>query len=412
MDSGTNKSFKLPVGVGGVTQEEALSKLSDMTHDVTGIGQHEHQARIERAQVYMQAHDVSALILPAGTSLTYFTGMEWYPSERLVAAILPAQGELIYIAPHFELGSIKDAMKISAPVALWQEQENPFLLVHQVLKNLNVADNATIAMEENAAFFIFDGIRSANNDYRIISGKDVTAHCRMHKSSNELALIQRAMDMTLEVHKAAASILKLGIGTDEVARFINKAHQKVGASGSTFCIVLFGVASSFPHGVKEPQMLQYGDVVLIDTGCRLKGYHSDITRTYVFGEANEFQRSMWQHEKNAQKAAFDVAQYGATCCDVDAAARDYLASVGLGPDYELPGCPHRTGHGLGMDIHEWPYLVKDNMCKLAKGMCFSNEPMLVVPEQFGIRLEDHFYMGEEGPVWFTQPSKSIDEPFG
>jgi Xaa-Pro dipeptidase len=197
-----------------------------------------------------------------------------------------------------------------------------------------------------------------------------------------------------------------------VETFINEAHRKVGATGSYFCIVLFGTATSFPHGVKDPQTLKQGDVVLIDTGCKLQGYLSDITRTYVFGEATERQRTMWQHEKNAQLAAFEAAQPGSPCGDVDLAARNYLAAQGLGPDYQLPGCPHRTGHGIGLDIHEWPYLVKDNPEPLAPGMCFSNEPMLVLPGEFGIRLEDHFYMAPDGPKWFTHPAHSIDDPFG
>ena len=175
--------------------------------------------------------------------------------------------------------------------------------------------------------------------------------------------------------------------------------------------MLFGQASSYPHGVKNPQTLQPGDVVLVDTGCKVHGYLSDITRTYVFGEATEQQKTIWQVEKQAQIAAFNAAKVGATCGDVDKAARDYIASQGLGPDYQLPGCPHRTGHGIGLDIHEWPYLVKDNPEPLAPGMCFSNEPMLVVPEQFGVRLEDHFYVTESGPKWFTEPAFSIDNPF-
>ena len=233
----------------------------------------------------------------------------------------------------------------------------------------------------------------------------------MHKSAKEIELIQRAMDMTLAVHKATASMLHEGISTIEVEAFIQKAHQKVGASGNYFCIVLFGVASSFPHGVKDPQYLKKGDVVLIDTGCSVQGYISDITRTYVYGQANERQREFWNYEKEAQLKAFEAAKLGDTCGDVDEAARSYLASKNLGPDYQLPGLPHRTGHGIGLDIHEWPYLVKGNPHKLAQGMCFSNEPMLVVPDEFGIRLEDHFYMTDKGPKWFTQPSHSIDDPF-
>lgn len=229
---------------------------------------------------------------------------------------------------------------------------------------------------------------------------------------HELALIQRAMDITLKAHQAAASILYNGISVAEVTDFIDQAHRKLGAvDGSYFCTVLFGTDSAFPHGVKSPKNLEQGDIVLIDTGCRIKGYLSDITRTYVFGEPTEYQRTMWQIEKNAQQAAFEVAQPGMLCGAVDVAARSYLASQGMGPDYETPGCPHRTGHGIGLDIHEWPYLVRSNDQALAIGMCFSNEPMLVLPGEFGIRLEDHFYIADQGPAWFTEPAHSIDNPF-
>lgn len=224
--------------------------------------------------------------------------------------------------------------------------------------------------------------------------------------------MQRAKDMTLEVQKAAASILRAGISTTEVAEFIREAHRKVGAPGSTFCIVLFGEASAFPHGVKHAQVLKDGDMVLIDTGCLLHGYQSDITRSYVFGTPSDRQRALWNLEKTAQLAAFDAARLGEPCQVVDAAARLALEAAGLGPDYQLPGLPHRTGHGIGLDIHEGPYLVRGDLTPLAEGMCFSNEPMICIPGEFGIRLEDHFYMTATGPRWFTRPSHSVDDPFG
>lgn len=360
----------------------------------------------------MQKHGIDALYVNAGTNLYYFTGLRWYASERLVGAIIPAFGEITYIVPTFEIGSIRDYLVLEADIASWQEHENPYALVVDVLKSSNVKLSGTLAMDESAAFFIFAGLRDVAPTMQIIDAKPVTAHCRMHKSASEIALIQQAMDMTLEVHKAAASILCEGILSSEVEAFIHQAHKAVGAAGSSFCIVLFGRATSFPHGVKAPQRLAYGDTVLIDTGCRLEGYNSDITRTYVFGQPTQEQCDYWQHEKAAQQAAFDAARLGEPCGVVDDAARKYLASVGLGPDYDLPGCPHRTGHGIGLDIHEWPYLVRGNATPLAEGMCFSNEPMLVVPDKFGIRLEDHFYMTPSGAKWFTEPSKSIHDPFG
>lgn len=399
-------------GIGGVSKASALATLTDMTKDTRPVDKAEYTRRIDKAQRYMREHQIAAIYLNAGTNLSYFTGMDWYPSERLVGAILPANGEVIYIAPLFEIDSLSERQVIAGDIVGWQEHESPYALVASVLKDVGINGGDLLGVDEATAFFIVDGFNKAMPDIEIINASGVTAHCRMHKSASELALIQRAMDMTLAVHQATASILHEGITTTEVEQFIHDAHKKVGASGSYFCIVLFGKATSFPHGVKDPQVLKPGDLVLIDTGCKLHGYLSDITRTYSFGGASEKQARLWQAEKDAQLAAFAAAANGSPCGDVDAAARVSLESAGLGPDYDLPGLPHRTGHGIGMDIHEWPYLVKDNPQPLAQGMCFSNEPMIVVPGEFGIRLEDHFYMAEDGPRWFTEPAQSIDNPFG
>ena len=400
------------LGIGGKTPEQALALLSDMTNDLQPIGLDEHRARIAKAQTYMQANNIAAIYLNAGTNLAYFSGLRWYASERMVGAVLPAQGDLEFIAPHFEIGTLNDYMLVPGKVNAWHEHESPYALFLNVLANMGIEAPARIGIDESAQFFIFDGINQLQQGFSLINAKEVTAHCRMHKSASELALMQRAMDMTLAVHKAAASILHEGISTTEVEQFIQQAHQKVGASGSYFCIVLFGVATSFPHGVKHAQQLKSGDMVLIDTGCKVHDYLSDITRSYVFGQATARQRELWQAEKQAQAAAFEAARLGVACEEVDKAARQSLMQSGLGPDYQLPGLPHRTGHGIGMDIHEWPYLVGGNRLPLAPGMCFSNEPMIVAPEEFGVRLEDHFYMTEHGPRWFTQPSHSIDDPFG
>ena len=399
-------------GIGGASKASALATLTDMTKDTRPVDKAEYTSRIDKAQRYMREHQIAAIYLNAGTNLSYFTGMDWYASERLVGAILPASGEVVYIAPLFEIDSLSERQVIAGDIVGWQEHESPYALVAEVLKQAGLSGGDILGVDEATAFFIVDGFNKAMPDIEIINASGVTAHCRMHKSASELALIQRAMDMTLAVHQATASILHEGITTTEVEQFIHEAHKKVGASGSYFCIVLFGKATSFPHGVKDPQVLEPGDLVLIDTGCKLHGYLSDITRTYSFGGASEKQARLWQAEKDAQLAAFAAATNGAPCGDVDAAARVSLESAGLGPDYDLPGLPHRTGHGIGMDIHEWPYLVKDNPQPLAPGMCFSNEPMIVVPGEFGIRLEDHFYMAEDGPRWFTQPAHSIDNPFG
>ncbi|OMH33857.1 Xaa-Pro peptidase family protein [Motiliproteus sp. MSK22-1] len=402
----------MTIGVGGSTAKEELEKLRNMTADIQPVSQQEFQQRIAAAQKLMQQQGITVTYLNAGTNLYYFTGTGWHPSERMVGALLPAKGDMVYIAPHFELNTLKQYMQVQAEVATWQEHECPYALAIDVLNGMGI-HNGKFAIDESTAFFISNGMDQQANDFQLVSATPVTGACRMIKSATELALMQRAKDMTLTVQKAAARILRNGITTLEVTEFIDEAHRRVGApSGSYFCIVLFGEDSSFPHGVKQPKALETNDMVLIDTGCQIEGYISDITRSYVFGTADDRQRKMWAIEKAAQDKAFQAAQIGQPCGEVDIAARTYLADQGLGPDYQTPGCPHRTGHGIGLDIHEWPYLVKSNQTPLAAGMCFSNEPMLVVPGEFGIRLEDHFYMTDQGPEWFTQPSHSIDDPFG
>lgn len=402
----------MTIGVGGLTAEQALAGLSDMTGGIEPIAVDEFQGRIEKAQALMKSLGLDAVYLNAGTNLYYFTGTRWYASERMVGAILPAEGALEYIAPAFELDTLKGYMAIKGKVNTWHEDESPYQLFGAVLSRLGLAQGR-VGMDESAAFFISEGIRDANPDLRVVSAKGVTAGCRMQKSAAELALMQRAKDMTLEVHKAAAAMLRPGISVGEVEAFIDAAHRKVGAvAGSYFCIVLFGEDTAYPHGVKNPKALEVGDTVLIDTGCQLYGYNSDITRTYVYGTPSARQRELWNLEKQAQAAAFEAARLGAPCGSVDKAARSVLEAAGFGPGYAVPGLPHRTGHGIGLDIHEWPYLVANDTTPLAPGMCFSNEPMLCVPGEFGVRLEDHFYMTESGPEWFTEPSFSIDDPFG
>lgn len=401
----------MTIGVGGSTAEQELNKLSNMTADVSPIDREEFLQRQQRACQLMQEQGVGACYLNAGTNLYYFTGLKWYASERLVGAVLTAQGELHYIAPHFEENSLQDFMLIKSDFHGWHEHESPYLLLGEVLKQLGI-ESGKLAVDDSSGYFLVDAIAKANPQLDIVNGHSVSTICRQQKSAAELALMQRAKDMTIEVHKAAAKMLRPGISTTEVTQFINEAHKKVGASGSSFCIVLFGLASSFPHGVKDPQILQENDWVLIDTGCLVEGYNSDITRSYAYGEATERQRQAWQHEKDAQAAAFAAAQIGQPCEAADYAARDALEAAGFGPDYALPGLPHRTGHGCGIDIHEGPYLVRGDKTPLKPGMVFSNEPMLVLPGEFGVRLEDHFYIGENGPVWFTQPSHSVDDPFG
>ncbi|MES2351456.1 MAG: Xaa-Pro peptidase family protein [Pseudomonadota bacterium] len=404
--------------IGGKTMEEALASLSDMTAGAVPIGKDEHLQRIARAQAYMREQGIAAIYVNAGSNMTYFTGTKWHASERMVGAIVPASGAVEYIAPAFEESTLKDFMLVEGNVNTWHEHESPYQLFVDTLKRMGIAPAAAggtaprVGICESAAFFIYDGIRPLAAGYALENARQVTAHCRTRKSASEIALMQRAKDMTLAVHVATASMLREGITTVEVEEFINRAHRKVGASGSYFVIVLFGEATAYPHGVSYVQTLQRGDTVLIDTGCKLHNYISDITRTYVYGEISARQRSVWNSEKAAQLAAFNAAQLGVPCEEVDMAARRSLEADGYGPGYKLPGLPHRTGHGIGLDIHEWPYLVGGDKTPLDVGMCFSNEPMICIPGEFGVRHEDHFYMTENGPKWFTEPAHSIDDPFG
>ncbi|WP_428610895.1 M24 family metallopeptidase, partial [Shewanella sp.] len=300
-------------GVGGSTPEQELAKLSDMTQGVEAPSAQEYRARIEKAQGLMRQQGIGAIYLNAGTNLYYFTGTRWYASERMVGAILPADGELEYIAPAFELDTLKGYMVIEGRVNCWHEDESPYALFVKRLGELGICQGK-LAMDESAAFFIFDGVRQLSSEFEFVNGKSITAACRMIKSETELALLQRAKDMTLEVHKAAARILREGITVGEVESFIHQAHKAVGApAGSYFCIVLFGEDTAYPHGVKSPKALALNDTVLIDTGCQLHGYNSDITRTYVYGTPSERQRQLWQLEQDAQLAAFEAAKLGAPC---------------------------------------------------------------------------------------------------
>lgn len=346
------------MSIGGKTIDEALGALQDMTGGMVAIGRDEHLQRIARAQARMRELGMAAIWLNSGTNLTYFTGTKWHPSERMVGAILPASGALEYIAPAFEECTLQGFMQVEGPVNCWEEHESPYQLFVDVLKRIGIAASEAspprIGMCESAPWFIADGVRRLAAGYLLDNASAVTAFCRSRKSQAEIALMQRVKDMSLAVHKAAASILHEGITTVEVEDFIARAHRKVGAPGSYFCIVLFGEATAYPHGVNYVQTLRTGDMVLIDTGCKVMDYISDITRSYVFGEASERQRFVWNAEKAAQQAAFEAAQLGVPCRRVDEAARASLEAHGFGPGYKLPGLPHRTGHGIGMDIHEWP----------------------------------------------------------
>ena len=396
-------------GIGGSRAQAELAALGPWPDPAPAIAPAERLDRLARAQTLMAGIGAEALVIGAGPSLRYFTGVGWNATERLVAMILPREGAPTLVCPRFELGSLEASLGIEAAIVLWEEHESPYALAASVLAGLGAK---TLAIDPALAFFAFDGLRLAAPGIATLNAAPVVDGCRMIKSPAELALMRQAKAMTLEVHRRAAAILAPGITTTAVRRFIDQAHRALGADdGSSFCAVQFGLASAYPHGLPGEQRLADGDIVLIDTGCKVQGYNSDITRTYVFGTPSTEQRRVWDIEKQAQAAAFAAVRPGVPCEEIDAVARRVLEAAGFGPDYALPGLPHRTGHGIGLSIHEAPYLVRGDRTPLAPGMCFSNEPMIVVPEAFGVRLEDHFYVTADGAAWFTEPQPSLERPF-
>ena len=393
-------------GIGGSTIEAELQKLQRPKIQPEPIQAQEFEQRLKSACTAMKAAGFDALYLDAGTNLYYFTGTKWNASERLVGAILFADGKLYYVVPEFEIGTFSEYMGVQGSILSWQEHESPVEKIAGLFENKTV-----LGVDDSTPFNLVSRFQNLSNT-EVKTAEKLIRDQRMIKSEAEIAQLQYAMNLTLEVHKATARILKPGITTAEVVDFIHSAHKKMGIeTGSYFCIVLFGKDSSFPHGVKSPKPLEDGDIVLVDTGCMFNGYISDITRTYSYGDASEKMRKIWEIEKEAQFKAFDASKLGNTCGNVDDSVREKLEEYDLGPGYELPGLPHRTGHGIGLEIHENPYILGGNDIEIKEGMCFSIEPMLVIPDEFGVRLEDHVYMTKNGPEWFTKPAKSIENPF-
>ncbi|MGO1070530.1 M24 family metallopeptidase [Lysobacter sp. CA199] len=395
--------------IGGLTLEQARAQLAPWRERAPAIDAAEYQQRIERARECMRREGRDALLITAGTSLRYFTGVPWGASERLVAMLLTLDGDPILICPGFEAGSLSHVVKIPVQSRFWQEHEDPYALV---IDTLRARGASPLALDPAAAFAIFTGLRAAAPGLDLADAGGIVDGCRARKSAAELALMKQATAMTLQVHRLAAGLAEEGVTTATLRRFIDEAHRALGAdNGSTFCIVQFGHATAYPHGIPGEQSLREGELVLIDTGCSVQGYQSDITRTYICGRADDEQIRIWNLEQAAQQAAFEAVRPGVSGEAVDDAARAVLQRGGLGPDYRLPGLPHRTGHGCGMSVHEAPYLVRGNRVGLEVGNCCSNEPMIVVPQRFGVRLEDHFYVTGEGAAWFTEPSPAIDRPF-
>jgi Xaa-Pro dipeptidase len=386
-----------------------VKALTPMTAGVVPISEDERRARMERARRLMAEQGIGALLIEPGTSMEYFTGVSWWPSERPFVAVLPAKGELAYVCPGFEEARARQLIRFTDDVRVWQEDESPYRVIAGILKDRGVG-TGRVGVEERLRFFVLDGVRKEAPTAEFTDAVGVAAGCRMFKSAAELALMQRANDITMAAFKATVQTLKPGMTQHELGAIQQAALLRLGGS-DPWVLVGFGEASAFPHGSIEPQQLREGDIVLMDSGCAVEGYQADITKTTVFGRPTPRQTEIWNLERRAQDAAFAAAQIGATCESVDAAARKVLTDAGFGPGYKVPGLPHRTGHGIGMDGHEWTNFVKGNTTPIQPGMCFSDEPMIAIYGEFGIRLEDCLYITEQGPRFFSPQSPAIDRPF-
>jgi Xaa-Pro dipeptidase len=388
---------------------DRIRALKPLPGKVAPIGDQERLARIDKARKLMADSGVGAIVLETGTSMTYFANVRWGLSERPFLLVIPQKGELAYVCPGFEEARAREITKFTKDIRVWQEDEDWGATVVGILKDRGVT-TAKIGVEERVRFFIADGIGKAAPASQVVLATPVTAGCRMVKSPTEIALMQRANDITIDAFRAALPTVREGMTPAELNRNIRAAFDALGGPGGS-ALIGFGRYSAFPHGSIAAQRLKDGDIVLVDGGCSIDGYQSDITRTTVFGKPTPRQIEVWNLEKKAQAAAFAAARVGATCESVDAAARKVITDAGFGPDYKVPGLPHRTGHGIGMDGHEWTNFVRGNKTLIAPGMCFSDEPMIAIYGEFGIRLEDCLYITENGPKFFSQPSIAIDQPF-
>ena len=383
--------------------------LPDLAAKAVPIGKAERMARIAKAKELMRANDIGALLIEPGSSLIYFTGVEWWRSERLTAAVLTHEGEVAIVTPFFEEPSVRESLGIEAEVLTWNEDENPLAAVAAWLGKRGLT-KGRIGVEETVRYFAVDGLQKALPGATVVNGAPVVRGCRMHKSAAEIALMQIASDITLAAYRHTAPRIEAGMTPADIGAIMKAATRALGGN-SEFELILLGEASAYPHGSGKPQAVREGEVVLMDCGATVHGYQSDISRTFVYGKATARQRQVWDQMRKGQDVAFAAAKLGTPAGAVDDAVRAYYQSLGWGPGYKLPGTSHRTGHGIGLDGHEPVNLVHGETTKLAPGMCFSNEPGIYIPGEFGIRLEDCFHMTDSGPEWFSQPPPSIDQPF-
>lgn len=396
------------------TQSQAMPKgkfddLPNMMEGIAPITVEEHEARIAKAQALMAQNGFEAIYLEATTNLWYYTGMRWGQSERMAAAIIPREGEVAYIAPMFEVPRLQERIIVGDTVRGWEEHESPYELVVSMLKDMGI-ESGKLGIGEMTRFFLMDGIRKEAPYLDLQSADPITAECRIIKSERELELLQHSNDITIQAFKALVPHIEKGMRGSDIRKLSQEAHAGLGVVGSLGTMI--GVVSSSPHGSIQEPVLEEGMIILMDGGGNVHNYASDITRTFVFGQHSAEQEEVWNLEKRSQAAGFAAAQLGAPMENIDIASRKVITDAGYGPGYKTPGLPHRTGHGIGLDMHEWGNAVYGNKRPLEPGMCFSIEPTIAIPGKFGIRLEDCCYMTENGPAWFSNPSVAIDDPFG
>ncbi|EGI56789.1 creatinase/Prolidase N-terminal domain protein [Sphingomonas sp. S17] len=390
--------------------EPDLADLRDITTGAVPIDAAERARRLSRAQALMKANGIGAILIEPGSTMIYFTGVRWGRSERLTAAILPVEGEPCIVTPFFEEPSVRETLAIPAEVRVWQEDQNPLAVVAGYLRDRKLASRP-IGIEETARFFAFDGLQKALPGTRLVSANPVVRGCRMVKTRAEIALMQVATDVTMAAYRWLHPRVEAGMTGADIGALMSAATRKLGGNPE-FSMALIGEASAYPHGSKQVHRVADGQVVLMDCGCTVQGYQSDVSRSWVHGRATTEQRKVWDTVAKGQQVARAAARIGAPAGSIDDAVRRFYEREGYGPDYRLPGLSHRTGHGIGMDGHEPVNLVRGEAMPLAPGMCFSNEPGLYLPGKFGIRLEDCFHMADSGPVWFSKPPTSIDAPIG
>tara|TARA_Y100000296_G_scaffold50618_1_gene58031 strand:- start:3214 stop:4503 length:1290 start_codon:yes stop_codon:yes gene_type:complete len=387
-----------------------IDGLTDITANAKPITVKEHRARIEKAQLLMKAQDIAAILIEPGAAMDYFSGIKWWRSERLTALIIPQKGDVAVVTPFFEKPSVLESLTIGDDVRVWQEHESPFDVVAGILKSRGIT-SGNIGFESSVRYFVVTGVSRALPNMNIVPAEPVTLGCRMYKTASELALMHKANEITLRAYEFVFNNLELGMSQQDVKILMNNAQQRLGGSGA-WCLALFNDASAYPHGTNAAQTIKEGSVILLDSGCSMHGYQSDISRTLVFGKASQKVQDVWHTVREGQNVAFAAAKVGEPAGKVDDAVRRYYASKGYSKDYELPGLSHRTGHGIGMEGHESVNFVRGENTPLRKGMCFSNEPGIYIPGEFGVRLEDCLYMTETGPAYFTEPPESLAKPLG